>query len=57
VSDGNPFASFIRRIRAGDEEAAAELVRHFEPGGGRVSGTVSPFFIGKRLLTPSHPPI
>jgi len=31
VSDGNPFASFIRRIRAGDEEAAAELVRDFEP--------------------------
>jgi hypothetical protein len=25
------FADFIRRIRAGDQEAAAELVRHYEP--------------------------
>jgi RNA polymerase sigma-70 factor (ECF subfamily) len=25
------FADFLRRIRTGDEEAAAELVRHYEP--------------------------
>jgi RNA polymerase sigma-70 factor (ECF subfamily) len=25
------FADFIRRLRAGDEEAAGELVRHYEP--------------------------
>jgi RNA polymerase sigma-70 factor (ECF subfamily) len=31
LCEGNPFAGFIRRIRAGDEEAAAELVRRFEP--------------------------
>jgi RNA polymerase sigma-70 factor (ECF subfamily) len=27
----NTFAEFLRRIRAGDDEAAAELVRRFEP--------------------------
>jgi RNA polymerase sigma-70 factor (ECF subfamily) len=27
----NPFADFIRRVRAGDEQAAAELVSRFEP--------------------------
>ena len=26
-----PFADFLRRIRAGDEQAAAELVRQYEP--------------------------
>src|SRR5262249_3916809 len=27
----NSFSDFIRRIKAGDEQAAAELVRRFEP--------------------------
>jgi RNA polymerase sigma-70 factor (ECF subfamily) len=27
----NPFADFIHRVRAGDEQAAQELVRRFEP--------------------------
>jgi RNA polymerase sigma-70 factor (ECF subfamily) len=31
MSDENSFADFIRRIRAGDEQAAAELVRRYEP--------------------------
>jgi RNA polymerase sigma-70 factor (ECF subfamily) len=31
MSDDNPFTSFILRIRAGEPEAAAELVRCFEP--------------------------
>ncbi len=26
----SPFADFMRRIRAGDEQAAAELVRQYE---------------------------
>jgi RNA polymerase sigma-70 factor (ECF subfamily) len=30
MADDNPFTSFILRIRAGDPEAAAELVRRFE---------------------------
>ena len=30
MSDGH-FAEFVRRIRAGDEQAAAELVRQYEP--------------------------
>jgi RNA polymerase sigma factor (sigma-70 family) len=30
MSDEHLFAEFIRRIRAGDEEAAAQLVRQFE---------------------------
>lgn len=29
--DDNPFPALIRRVRAGDEEAAAELVRTYEP--------------------------
>src|SRR5262245_27600649 len=29
--DGKDFASLIRRVRTGDERAAAELVRHYEP--------------------------
>ncbi len=29
--EDNPFRSLIRRIRAGDETAAAELVRNYEP--------------------------
>jgi RNA polymerase sigma-70 factor (ECF subfamily) len=29
--EDNPFRSLIRRIRAGDEAAAAELVRNYEP--------------------------
>ena len=44
MSEGNPFAGFIRRIRAGDEEAAAELVRHFEPGGGGCQEPFRPSF-------------
>src|SRR5436305_8371028 len=30
-SSDNPFADYLRRIRAGDAEAAAELVRRYEP--------------------------
>jgi RNA polymerase sigma factor (sigma-70 family) len=29
--DVNPFRDLIRRVRAGDEAAAAELVQHYEP--------------------------
>jgi DNA-directed RNA polymerase specialized sigma24 family protein len=31
MADGDTFTEFIGRIRAGDQEAAAELVRKFEP--------------------------
>jgi RNA polymerase sigma-70 factor (ECF subfamily) len=31
VPDTPPFAEFVARIRAGDEQAAAELVRQYEP--------------------------
>jgi RNA polymerase sigma-70 factor (ECF subfamily) len=31
MSDANPFADFLERIRAGDQEAAADLVRRYEP--------------------------
>jgi RNA polymerase sigma-70 factor (ECF subfamily) len=31
MPDLNTFSDFIRRIRAGDEQAAAELVRQYEP--------------------------
>jgi RNA polymerase sigma-70 factor (ECF subfamily) len=31
VSDQNPFTDFVGRIRAGDEQAALELVRRYEP--------------------------
>jgi RNA polymerase sigma-70 factor (ECF subfamily) len=31
MSDDSPFASFIRRIRAGDAGAAEELLRRYEP--------------------------
>lgn len=31
MSDEVQFADFLRRIRAGDEQAAAELVRRYEP--------------------------
>ncbi len=31
MSDADPFASFMRRIRAGDQDAATELVRQYEP--------------------------
>jgi RNA polymerase sigma-70 factor (ECF subfamily) len=31
MADQDSFAEFIRRIRAGDEQAAAELVRRYEP--------------------------
>src|SRR5262245_46719373 len=31
MPDRTTFADFIRRIRAGDEEAAVELVRQYEP--------------------------
>src|SRR6059058_2495721 len=31
MSDDNAFADLIRRIRAGDELAAAELVKRYEP--------------------------
>jgi RNA polymerase sigma-70 factor (ECF subfamily) len=30
MSDENPFTGFIRRIRAGDQQAAADLVRQYE---------------------------
>ena len=31
MSDDSSFAELIRRVRAGDETAAAELVRRYEP--------------------------
>jgi RNA polymerase sigma-70 factor (ECF subfamily) len=31
MSDQNTFTDFIRRIRSGDAEAAAELIRQYEP--------------------------
>ena len=31
MQDQNTFDNFIRRIRAGDEQAAEELVRKYEP--------------------------
>jgi RNA polymerase sigma-70 factor (ECF subfamily) len=31
MSEQNAFADFLRRIRAGDQQAAAELVRRYEP--------------------------
>src|SRR5438309_7608145 len=31
MSDPNTFTDFMRRIRAGDDQAAADLVRHYEP--------------------------
>jgi RNA polymerase sigma-70 factor (ECF subfamily) len=31
MDDDNHFAMLVRRVRAGEEEAAAELVRRFEP--------------------------
>jgi DNA-directed RNA polymerase specialized sigma24 family protein len=31
VCEDNSFADFVRRIRAGDQEAAVELIRQFEP--------------------------
>lgn len=31
MSDSDNFADFLRRIRAGDEQAAQELVRRYEP--------------------------
>jgi RNA polymerase sigma-70 factor (ECF subfamily) len=31
MADEDAFAEFIRRIRAGDEQAAAEMVRRYEP--------------------------
>jgi RNA polymerase sigma factor (sigma-70 family) len=31
VSEPNPFMELMRRVRAGDEDAAAELVRRYEP--------------------------
>ena len=31
MSEANPFPDFLRRIREGDEQAAAELVRSYEP--------------------------
>jgi RNA polymerase sigma factor (sigma-70 family) len=31
MSEANAFDDFLRRIRAGDEQAAAELVRQYEP--------------------------
>jgi RNA polymerase sigma-70 factor (ECF subfamily) len=31
MADDEPFADFVRRIRAGDAEAAMELVRRYEP--------------------------
>jgi RNA polymerase sigma-70 factor (ECF subfamily) len=31
MSERETFADFMRRIRAGDEQAAAEMVRRYEP--------------------------
>ncbi len=31
MSDQNAFADLLRRVRAGDQEAAADLVRRYEP--------------------------
>jgi RNA polymerase sigma-70 factor (ECF subfamily) len=31
MSDADAFSSFLRRVRAGDADAAAELVRRYEP--------------------------
>src|SRR5206468_1068972 len=31
MSDANAFEGFLRRVRGGDAEAAAELVRRYEP--------------------------
>jgi RNA polymerase sigma factor (sigma-70 family) len=31
MTDSNAFADFVRRVRAGDEQAAAELVSRYEP--------------------------
>ena len=31
MPDAEAFHEFIRRIRAGDEDAAAQLVRNYEP--------------------------
>jgi RNA polymerase sigma factor (sigma-70 family) len=31
MSDSNPFHDLIRRVRAGDQQAATELVRRYEP--------------------------
>jgi RNA polymerase sigma-70 factor (ECF subfamily) len=31
MADDNPFQELIRRVRAGDSDAAAELVRRYEP--------------------------
>src|SRR5262245_18622455 len=31
MAEENAFTDFIRRIRAGDEQAAVELVRRYEP--------------------------
>jgi hypothetical protein len=31
MAEDDPFADLIRRVRTGDSEAAAELVRQFEP--------------------------
>jgi RNA polymerase sigma-70 factor (ECF subfamily) len=31
MADENPFQSLMRRVRAGDQEAATELVRQYEP--------------------------
>jgi RNA polymerase sigma factor (sigma-70 family) len=31
MSDANPFGEFLERIRAGDQQAAADLVRRYEP--------------------------
>jgi RNA polymerase sigma-70 factor (ECF subfamily) len=36
MSDEQPFQELIRRVRAGDEQAAADLVRRFEPAIRRV---------------------
>jgi RNA polymerase sigma-70 factor (ECF subfamily) len=31
MSEANPFRELLDRVRAGDQQAAAELVRHYEP--------------------------
>jgi hypothetical protein len=31
MPDDNAFRDLIRPVRAGDQQAAAELVRHYEP--------------------------
>lgn len=46
MPDETPFAELIRRVRAGDQEAAVELVRRFEPA---IRRTVRVRLVDNRL--------